>query len=60
MIRVTGTLIDPGYATVPLKASIPILPNDRFSIVVKLQTTGDLFPVPLEHPVAGSAAVFHG
>jgi C1A family cysteine protease len=58
MLRVTGTLIDPRYATVPLKASIPLLPNDRFSVVVKLQTTGDLFPIPIEHPVAGSTTVF--
>ncbi len=58
MVRVTGTLIDPGYATIPLKASIPLLPNDRFSVVVKLQTTGDLSPVPLEYPVIGSTAVF--
>jgi C1A family cysteine protease len=58
IIRVTGTLIDPGYSTVPLKASIPLLPNDRFSVVVKLQTTGDLFPIPIEHPVSGSTAVF--
>ncbi len=58
VVRVTGTLIDPGYASIPLKASIPLLPNDRFSVVVKLQTTGDLSPVPLEHPVTGSTGVF--
>lgn len=58
MIRVTGTLVDPGYATIPLKASIPLLSNDRFSVVVRLQTPGDLSPVPIEYPVAGSPAVF--
>ena len=57
-INVRGTLIDPGYTTIPLQASIPLSPNERFSVVVKLQTTGDLSPVPLEHPVAGSNAVF--
>jgi C1A family cysteine protease len=58
IVRVTGTLVDAGYSTIPLRASVALLPNDRFSVVVKLQTSGDLFPIPVEHPIAGVTAPF--
>jgi C1A family cysteine protease len=49
--RVSGTLPAPGYYTVTLLASIPLAINQRFSVVVKLETPGDRFPIPLEHPL---------
>jgi len=44
--------------TIPLTPSIPLLLGQRFSIVINLRTDGDVFPIPLEHPVGDSAAVF--
>jgi len=54
----TGVLNAPGYATVRLPESVPMAVNERFSVVVRLRTPGDLFPVPLEHPIEGFIADF--
>jgi C1A family cysteine protease len=56
--RVTGTLTAPGYQTIVLPSPVPLLINQGFSIVVKLRATGDVFPIPLEHPLAGYNVVF--
>jgi C1A family cysteine protease len=56
--RIAGSLDAPGYMTVNLPAPIPLLINQRFSVVVKMETPGDAFPIPIEHPVAGFNAPF--
>ncbi len=57
-LRQTGTFSAPGYMTIPLTTSVPLLLNQRFSVVVRLRTDGDEFPIPLEHPIEGIAAEF--
>jgi C1A family cysteine protease len=57
-LRQTGAFASPGYMTIPLTTSVPLLLNQRFSVVVRLRTNGDEFPIPLEHPIAGIAAEF--
>ena len=49
----SGVLAAPGYATVRLPEPVPMAVDERFSVVVRLRTPGDLFPVPLEHPIEG-------
>jgi len=56
--QIAGSLNAPGYYTIPLPAPVPVLINQRFSVVVKLRTPGDDFPIPLEHPIAGYNAPF--
>lgn len=57
-LRQSGVFSDPGYRTVVLTTPVPLLLNQRVSVVVKLSTDGDDFPVPLEHPIEGIAADF--
>lgn len=57
-LRLAGSLTTPGYMTVSFDAPVPLLPNQRFSAVVKMRTTDDFFPIPLEHPVPGLTAIF--
>jgi len=56
--RISGILDVPGYLTIELPAPIPLLVNQRFSVVAKLETPGDVFPIPIEHPIAGFNAPF--
>jgi len=56
--RVSGILAAPGYWTIFLPAAIPLAVDQRFSVVVKLRTPGDSFPISVEHPLAGTKAVF--
>jgi C1A family cysteine protease len=57
-LRQTGAFSAPGYMTIPLTTSVPLLLNQRFSVVVMLRTDADDFPIPLEHPIEGIAAEF--
>ncbi|MCX6560440.1 MAG: lectin like domain-containing protein [Candidatus Aminicenantes bacterium] len=57
-LRQTGSFSTPGFMTIPLTTSLPLLLNQRFSVVVRLQTDGDEFPIPLEHPIADMTAAF--
>lgn len=45
---VSGTLPLPGYHTIPLRKPAQVTPFSRFSIVVKLNTPGYGYPIPLE------------
>ncbi|MBM3295288.1 MAG: hypothetical protein FJY82_12320 [Candidatus Aminicenantes bacterium] len=56
--RTTGTLAAPGYRTVLLPEAVPLALNRRFSVVVKLRTPGDIFPIPLEHPLPEVPGIF--
>lgn len=53
-----GTLDSAGYKTLRLPAPLPMAVNEVFSVVVRLQTPGNKFPIPIEHPVAGFDAPF--
>lgn len=48
--RITGTLPNAGYHTIPLNNWVLVQNGDRFSAVVKLTTPGWDKPVPLECP----------
>ena len=47
-----GTIAAPGFHTVSFPA-VPVTAGDRFSLVVKLTTPGNTFPIPVEAPKAG-------
>ena len=59
--NVTGVLPLPGYHTIPLNSSIPLQPEEKFSVVVKFTSTSSLssdlenyyYPVPIEAPIPG-------
>jgi C1A family cysteine protease len=44
----TGTITGWGYYTIPLGTNVALTKNQRFSIVVKLTTTGYNYPIPIE------------
>lgn len=48
-----GQINAPGYFTIELDRSIPILVNQKFSVVVKLKTTGYNYPIAIERPLSG-------
>ncbi|MDD1660530.1 MAG: lectin like domain-containing protein, partial [Methanomicrobiales archaeon] len=49
----TGTIALPGYHTVTLTTPVALTSGHKFSIVVRLQTPGYNYPVPLETPFTG-------
>jgi len=49
---IKGTIISPGYFTVPLSTFPAIIKGKKFSIVVKLTTKGYNYPIPVEYPLA--------
>ncbi|HIH27108.1 MAG TPA: hypothetical protein HA256_03835 [Methanoregulaceae archaeon] len=49
----SGTIEVPGYHTIPLTSSVHLKKGDRFSIVVRLNTPGNKYPVPVEYPISG-------
>ncbi len=49
----TGTLPSPGYHTIALINSVPVSLNQKFSVVVKFQTPGYLYPAPVEEKFPG-------
>jgi len=53
VLRRTGTLSLPGYYTVWFPTPLPLQEGKKFSVVVKLQTPGYDYPIPLEKPVPG-------
>ncbi len=48
-----GTITGWGYYTIPLGVNIPIASGKKFSIVVKLKTTGYKYPIPCEYKATG-------
>ena len=49
----SGRLDSPGYFTIPLDNAIAIMPQQRFSVVVKMTTPGYNYPIPVEKPISG-------
>jgi C1A family cysteine protease len=49
----SGTIEVPGYHTIPLTTPVHLKKGDRFSIVVRLNTPGNKYPVPVEYPISG-------
>ncbi len=49
----TGQINYPGYFTVPLDVAIPLIPGQRFSVVVKMTTPGYNYPIPIERRIPG-------
>ena len=53
---VSGVIALPGYHTVVLPAPVHVQEGESFSAVVRLQTPGYRYPVPVEAPVSGYAS----
>ncbi len=49
----TGIIAVPGYHTLVLSQQVSVLKGETFSAVVKLQTPGYRYPIPIEAPVTG-------
>jgi C1A family cysteine protease len=49
----TGTVASPGYHTITLDSPIALTSGQKFSVVVKLTTPGDNYPIPVESPYPG-------
>jgi C1A family cysteine protease len=49
----TGTIALPGYHTVALTTPVALTSGHKFSIVVRLQTSGYNYPIPIEAPFSG-------
>lgn len=54
----SGAFSVSGLMTIPLSTPVPLRLGQRFSVVIGLRTDGDDYPIPLEHPVGDSTAVF--
>jgi hypothetical protein len=52
MAKKTGQIDSPGYFTIELDKTVALSRNQRFSIVVKLKTTGYSYPIPIERPLS--------
>jgi PKD repeat protein len=48
-----GTIGIPGYHTVQLPTPVSVNTGDTFSVVVRYQTPGYLYPIPIEKPLSG-------
>jgi len=53
VITQTGTIAMPGYHTVTLTTPVALTSGHTFSIVVRLQSPGYNYPVPMESPISG-------
>lgn len=49
----TGTMATAGYHTVQLDSPVPVTVGQKFSVVVKINTPGYGYPIPLERPYGG-------
>ena len=49
----SGKFSTPGYFTVKLNQNIPVLKNEKFSVVVKLKTKGTGYPIAIEARYSG-------
>lgn len=50
---VSGILPLPGYHTIALPTSNVLVAGQKFSVVVKVTTSGDIYPITVEKPYAG-------
>jgi len=48
----TGQIDSPGYFTIELDKPVALSHYQRFSVVVKLRTTGYSAPIPVEYPIS--------
>jgi len=57
----TGTISEIGYHTIILSIPPPISSGQLFSVVIKFNTPGNDYPIPVETPISGysSKAVYH-
>ena len=53
--RGSGTVSQPGYVTVPLRARLGVAKGAVFVVAVRLDIPGDDTPIPLEAPLNGYA-----
>jgi len=53
-----GELGEAGYQTLGLPSPVPMAVNEVFSVVVRLHSPGNAYPIPIEHPITGFDAVF--
>ncbi len=51
--QVSGTAVDAGYLSILLPTPVAVANGTRFSIVIKLTTPGNNFPLAFEYPAAG-------
>lgn len=49
----SGTIQAPGYHTVRLPQSIPLMKDQRFAVMIKLTTPGYNYPIAIESPIPG-------
>lgn len=49
----TGAIALPGYHTIPLDSTLPLTAGQKFSVVVKLTTSGYIYPIPVEDYYGG-------
>ncbi|OPX87533.1 MAG: Papain family cysteine protease [Pelotomaculum sp. PtaB.Bin104] len=47
----TGTITLPGYNTVKLDTPVPLTSGQKFSVIIKLNTPGYDYPIPVEYPL---------
>ena len=49
----SGTVAHAGYHTISLSQSVPLSPGELFSVVVKFNTPGYTYPLPMERTISG-------
>jgi len=49
----SGTLSNAGYHTISLHSYVPLTAGDDFAVVVKFNTPGTWWPIPVERPISG-------
>lgn len=49
----TGSISNLGYHTIDLESSIPLTKGQKFSVIVKLKTPGNTYPIAVEYPLNG-------
>lgn len=49
----SGTRLAPGYCTIDLSAPVALTNGQRFSVVLKLTTPGNNYPLPIEYAYEG-------
>jgi C1A family cysteine protease len=61
----SGTIPYPGYHTLPVPVVVPLLKNERFSVVVNVTNPNDTHPIPIDQRITGytskaTASAGHG
>jgi C1A family cysteine protease/uncharacterized protein YndB with AHSA1/START domain len=53
LITQSGTIAIPGYHTITLSQPVRVTQGEKFSVVVKLTSPGNNYPVAIEYPYSG-------